>query len=66
MTIVMPIIVVALLQNASIKIIMVAQIGIVIMAVVIVVEMKSRYRSFITQMPMQAFRCRPGNLERNE
>ena len=41
MTIVMSIIVVALLQNASIKIIMVASIGIVIMAVVIVVEMKS-------------------------
>ena len=41
MTIVMPIIVVALLQNASIKIIMVAQIGIVIMAVIIVVEVKS-------------------------
>jgi hypothetical protein len=41
MTIVMPIIVVALLQNARIKIIMVAQIGIVIMAVVIVVEVKS-------------------------
>ena len=41
MTIVMPIIVVALLQNARITIIMVAQIGIVIMAVVIVVEVKS-------------------------
>ena len=41
MTIVMPIIVVALLQNASITIIMVAQIGIVTMAVVIVVEVKS-------------------------
>ena len=41
MTIVMPIFVVALLQNASIKIIMVAQIGIVTMAVVIVVEVKS-------------------------
>jgi hypothetical protein len=41
MTIVMPIIVVALLQNTSITIIMVAQISIVIMAVVIVVKVKS-------------------------
>ncbi|MBZ0094213.1 MAG: hypothetical protein K8H75_02380 [Sulfuricella sp.] len=60
-----PVVVMAVRGVASSKTVAIDHISIM-MVMVVIVRVESRYRSFVAHMTMQAFRCRPGELERDD
>jgi len=65
MAVMVPVVVMAIRGVAGCKTVVVDSIGIM-MIMVVIVKVESRYRSFVAQMTMQALRRRPGELERND
>jgi hypothetical protein len=65
MAIMVPVVVMSVRGVASSKTVAIDRISIM-MVMVVIVRVESRYRSFVAQMTMQALRRRPGKLERND
>jgi len=65
MAVMVPVVVMSVRGVASSKTVAIDRISIM-MVMVVIVRVESRYRSFVAQMTMQALRRRPGELERND
>lgn len=65
MAVMVPVVVMSVRGVASSKTVAIDRISIM-MVMVVIVRVESRYRSFVAQMAMQALRRRPGELERND
>lgn len=65
MAVMVPVVVMAVRGVPGCKAVVIDCIGIM-MVMVVIVRVESRYRSFVAQMTMQALRRRPGELERND
>lgn len=65
MAVMVPIVVMAVIGIASGKAVVI-DCPVIMMVMVVIVRVESRYRSFVAQMAMQALRRRPGKLERND
>lgn len=64
MPVMVPVAVMAVIGIASGKAVVIGC-PVIMMVMVIIVSVESRYRYFVVQMAMQALRRRPGELERN-
>ncbi len=65
MAVMVPVVVMSVRGVASSKTVAIDRISIM-MVMVVIVRVESRYRSFVAQMTMQALRRRPGELEGND
>lgn len=65
MAVMVPVVIMAIRGVACCKTIVIDSIG-MMMIMVVIVKVESRYRSFVAQMTMQALRRRPSELERND
>lgn len=65
MAVMVPVVVMSVRDVPGCKAVVIDRIGIM-MVMVVIVRVESRYRSFVAQMTMQALRSRPGELERDD